>query len=602
MAWFADLAGKAETLLNNIDEQTGAALRSHHAAKRGKTPERNDLGLQTRRPIRSKSPPKSKTFDELKDIKSFYSQINRSTSPKNLTRPNKYSDNVRQPKKPNLAPGSKLNSYNGRSAKIVVEEAGGSDETETLVNINCRRHSIPEDYKQMSESVTYRMQNLEVENAMLKNELKVANREVAEFLERIRQTETDLLKANDNLENYKAINKTLLEEKESLSTHLAQLERKHKELDSAEALRRDEMKQKLKDEVEMLRDAKMDLEERIHSLEIKEAEDATAYLKLEKDLRHAQSTIQDLQINLEKSTAECHRLEKDWETYKVRVKNMLTAKDNEIKMLQEGGNLTEDTKILMDQIDTLRQEREDLQDALDAARKDCSDLKAVISELEARAGAAERAAGGLRGCVREERAQRTRAEADAAALKKELKALQLEANTTIANLKTALREKENEINNLRESNQSIGTTASGALNVADYAASATEMDRHKIEYLTDMLVQRQTKVDSLMGENNMLRIQLDKLESKYKAELSSKINSSHVLNLDDHAKLRNNRARYAPSSALSRLSVRLGVAIKRYPIFRVFILAYMIGLHFWVMTVLFSSTPDIIPKLCLGLF
>lgn len=33
MSWFADLAGKAENLLNNLDEQTGVALRNHNVAK-----------------------------------------------------------------------------------------------------------------------------------------------------------------------------------------------------------------------------------------------------------------------------------------------------------------------------------------------------------------------------------------------------------------------------------------------------------------------------------------------------------------------------------------------------------------------------------------
>lgn len=33
MSWFADLAGKAEHLLNNLDAQTGVALRSHSAIK-----------------------------------------------------------------------------------------------------------------------------------------------------------------------------------------------------------------------------------------------------------------------------------------------------------------------------------------------------------------------------------------------------------------------------------------------------------------------------------------------------------------------------------------------------------------------------------------
>lgn len=33
MSWFADLAGKAENLLTNLDEQTGVALRNHNVVK-----------------------------------------------------------------------------------------------------------------------------------------------------------------------------------------------------------------------------------------------------------------------------------------------------------------------------------------------------------------------------------------------------------------------------------------------------------------------------------------------------------------------------------------------------------------------------------------
>lgn len=93
---------------------------------------------------------------------------------------------------------------------------------------------------------------------------------------------------------------------------------------------------------------------RINQLTEKSSEHNTAQLKLENDLRHAQSTINELQANLEKSTAECQRLEKDWETYKLRVKSMLYAKDNEIKALQEGMSLNEDTKSLIEQLDGLK--------------------------------------------------------------------------------------------------------------------------------------------------------------------------------------------------------------------------------------------------------
>lgn len=40
-----------------------------------------------------------------------------------------------------------------------------------------------------NHNLTYKMQNLEVENAMLKNELNVMNREVSDLLDRLRRTE-----------------------------------------------------------------------------------------------------------------------------------------------------------------------------------------------------------------------------------------------------------------------------------------------------------------------------------------------------------------------------------------------------------------------------
>lgn len=50
--------------------------------------------------------------------------------------------------------------------------------------------SLPSDLELISsEGWPIRMQNLEVENAMLKNELNVMNREVSELLDRLRKAE-----------------------------------------------------------------------------------------------------------------------------------------------------------------------------------------------------------------------------------------------------------------------------------------------------------------------------------------------------------------------------------------------------------------------------
>lgn len=93
---------------------------------------------------------------------------------------------------------------------------------------------------------------------------------------------------------------------------------------------------------------------RIHELEERLNNKDVSYVKLDTDLRHTQSVVNILQTNLDKSNEECKRLERDWEAYKNRVKSMLAAKDKEIKALQQGITLTEDTKVLVEQIDNLK--------------------------------------------------------------------------------------------------------------------------------------------------------------------------------------------------------------------------------------------------------
>lgn len=89
----------------------------------------------------------------------------------------------------------------------------------------------------------------------------------------------------------------------------------------------------------------------------------------------------------------------------------------------------------------------------------------------------------------------------------------METGQTIVSLRTSLRDKEEEINRLRDaSNTTVRSTDTSALNVADYDVMQDSIDNNKIQYLTQTLVQRQAKIDKLLAHNNMLRIQLEKLE------------------------------------------------------------------------------------------
>ncbi|VVC95121.1 unnamed protein product [Leptidea sinapis] len=222
-------------------------------------------------------------------------------------------------------------------------------------------------------------------------------------------------------------------------------------------------------------------------------------MKLEKDLKHTQSRITELESELEKSKSECGRLEKEWESYKHRVKNMLNAKDGEIKALRDGVNLSEDTKELIVQIDKIKEERDSLSEAITSIRKECTEMNQHMRHLETRHSAAERMAIALRDALKEERSARNKAEAQANAIGKDLQAMHVEMSQTIANLRTALQHKEQEIMNMMEA--SAPTSDSSALNVGDYDFMHS-IDNDKINYLTQMLVQKQGKIDT---RNSRLR-------------------------------------------------------------------------------------------------
>lgn len=89
--------------------------------------------------------------------------------------------------------------------------------------------------------------------------------------------------------------------------------------------------------------------------------------------------------------------------------------------------------------------------------------------------------------------------------------MQTETGQTIASLRTALRDKEAELTHVRDAS-SFKSSDTSALNVADYDVTQDSVDKEKIHYLTETLVQKQARVDKLLSENNMLKIQMDKLE------------------------------------------------------------------------------------------
>ncbi|XP_063529180.1 golgin subfamily A member 5 isoform X2 [Cydia strobilella] len=579
MAWLADLAGRAETLLNNLDEQTGAALRSNGPRRRYEGEFPVPIGN------RSASPktrfPTSRTAS-VNEMKPNYGIRKVMLTSKPLE--NDYKKDP--PRRTMTMKALPKSTYDNGPGTLV----GGTMPSECY-GVRHRRSSLPTNRELMyQQNYAYEMNDVIVENTVLKNELNVLHKEVSQLLDRLGQTEDELSKATVKLKTAEQASQQNQVDKLSLSAQFEELKMKIHELTVTEVERQKLQCKQLEMEIDLMKNRNMELEELVRQLNKQASEHESHQMKAEKDLKHAQTTIDELQSNLEKSTVECRRLEADWEAYKSRVKSTLAAKDKEIKQLQHGLNLTEDTKILIEQLEVLKTEREELTEFVASIRRESNETKQHVEALESRCDAAERVVAALREALKDERSLKTRADSQVAALTKELKTLQSETNQTLVSLHTALREKDNEISSLKEIAAHSADTS--ALNVADYDDQAS-IDNEKIHYLTQTLVQRQGKIDSLLADNNMMRIQIEKLECKYKSELSAlRARNSHSVVQLQHEE-RSRRARQ--TGFFGGLSVKIGHMF-RYPVFRMFLLFYMLGLHFWVITVLLTSTPDVFNK------
>ncbi|CAH0760784.1 unnamed protein product [Diatraea saccharalis] len=521
MSWFADLAGRAENLLTNLDEQTGAALRNHNVVK-SKKHEKQDYSLIPEPPWAQKKRPTTRNIKKVSTATETKS--NNLVPTRKLSPLSNVSRQSRSPAKDSVEyisrPSRKKSPVRKNITQYSIEHCPNTlvgdlrdSEVEDQFCLKERRYSLPADLELISNhETTYKIQNLEIENAMLKNELNVMNREVSELLDRLRKTEDELSNKQTKLDCADLQNKKLNLDLESQNSQLVQLKHKIYEINNNEVLKQKERSDMLEMEIGILRDRNEELEEKLKQLTEQISEKSSFQIKLENDLRHAQSTIVDLQANLEKSNEECRRLEKDWEAYKLRVKGMLFAKDNEIKALQDGVTVAEDTKTLTDQLEQLKEERDFLSEAISRVKNECDDMKQQIEQMESRHATAERVVTALREALRDERAANNKTEAQYLELGKEMKTLQIETGQTIASLRSALREKENELSQLRNSTSSVRVSDTSALNVADYDVTQQSVDEDRVHYLTEALVQKQNKIDTLLADNNMLKIQLEKLE------------------------------------------------------------------------------------------
>lgn len=289
---------------------------------------------------------------------------------------------------------------------------------------------------------------------------------------------------------------------------------------------------------------------------------------------------------------------------------LLQSKDELISSLKSGnGTLTDNTADLeMQEItlerDMLRDEVVKLRDATDKLarlsserdahhKRDCAELREQTAKLEQLALAESHRNHELETAVKAHSA--------------DLAYVRSEATRKEQSLQQRLRDREEELQRMR---RQLLTTRSESRSPTDGELES------RMRVLTENLIQKQSAIETLNAEKHSMSVQIDRLEKRLrdaptKSESRITVAAGTISGSDDgggggggggrvgalfsESTSDSRVARHLKKAytSVDRFSFRLGVFLRRYPLARVMVIAYMLLLHFWVLVVLLTYTPEI---------
>ncbi|XP_004518036.1 golgin-84 [Ceratitis capitata] len=344
--------------------------------------------------------------------------------------------------------------------------------------------------------------------------------------------------------------------------------------------------------------------------------------ELETNLAKLQQEYLEAAHKLQMQMKETEQQRKELQEYRVKAQYSLQMKDALIAELKANGVTVgtnasyedeSDSRLLQMEFETLRHEQQQtleenstLRMQLKELRRDWQVINEQHTEYLQNARITEEA---LRKELRAERERLLSTESEQRVQAQELIKLRQQLSNQMAASATRLQEKETQMQQLRAEFLRRKTSAN-----TEEGLAVDSLDE-RLKVLTQTLVDKQQSVERITTERNALRIQLEKIQDQLHEQyaFNSTLHSGNktvprnplLSNTTDDVKaqfpllLRENpfdnrvaRRVKRVYSSLDSVGIRLGAFLRRYPLMRVFVLMYVGLLHLWVMFVLISSSPN----------
>jgi len=340
------------------------------------------------------------------------------------------------------------------------------------------------------------------------------------------------------------------------------------------------------------------LTEKIKGLEVERQNTKQELLSIQQNQEDLKKTRGELQQALSLSKVECTNAQKELLEYRTKAQRILQEKESFILQLKAGICKESDEHVQDIELQQITKERNlfceeatRFSGQLSSTRKELGELEQqLVMEQEIN----KETTAQLSQKLQSEREKREELESDLSSQNEELRYTREDLTRAKTSHLTAIAEKENELKKMR--NQISFRQKNGI--------SSGEEDK-RIQQLTENLLKKQALVETISSEKKTMIYKIEHLERQLSDSRSLKNKRYGLPFLEssveergpaflqespfDGAAARRVKQAY---TEIDKLSIRVGIALRRFPIARIFVLFYMVMLHFWVFLVLFSYTPD----------
>ncbi|XP_055332906.1 golgin subfamily A member 5-like isoform X2 [Paramacrobiotus metropolitanus] len=660
MAWFQDLAGKAESLLNRMDQTAAETLHSGSpvgSSTQGFPSDSIGNNRTTRLSHRHSGSNVSTASDALfggdhrslpeeawhtHDLESVDNPVRRTAS---------YQDFAasRDQRKARSSPRSK-------QTESELMEFLNAEEQNSSAEVNSRRdsnntqhiqgndpHEILEKAADVQDSGSAPREAFYRENQLLKSELQGLRKESSLALARAKRAEQDMekllnqvsaertknvaennsreadfmnaLKAKDSqtavlrvkLEQAEGECRRIQEKLNNADSELNRLNRLQVDMGSQnvqmEFTKRQisELETQLHREKEAAVSQQNQLATSIKYLENQNQELLGSVYLLEKNIASEKSAREETAKQMSLALLDCDLARQELVDYQQKAHKILQSKDELIGSLKmNSGALNDETSRL--EMNEMEEEKEMLRTEIISLQSRIENVTKQLHANEIRHREDETALRSqvirLEQALSEESNKRSAAEAGLQSRSDELRTVEDELNRKEQTFHSRMKDREEELIRLR---QQFFTRS-------ESKPSEQELES-RMRILTDNLIQKQTLIETLNTEKNSMSVQMERLERRLRESSRNsandfvlpvasgphseafRTNAPSFLNEhsgDNEVSRRLKRA----YSTVDRFSFRLGTFLRRYPLARVMVIVYMLLLHFWVLVVLFTYTPE----------